>query len=72
MLKKLEKLIEPLSKILEVDIEVVDSNNVRLVSAGIYKEKKYEQSPEHMYQRVLEDRNIKIIENPRNNRECKR
>lgn len=67
----LEKLIEPLSKVLELDIEVVDKKNVRLVSAGIYKEKKYEKSSEQMYKRVIEDKSLKIIENPRNNIECR-
>ncbi|MGL6064902.1 MAG: sigma 54-interacting transcriptional regulator [Fusobacteriaceae bacterium] len=69
---KLEKLVDPLSKILELDIEVVDKKNIRLVSTGIYKEKKYEESQEQMYKRVIEDKSIKIIENPRNNIECRR
>lgn len=72
MLKKLEKLIEPLSKILGIDIEVVDKKQIRLVSVGIYKEKKYEESSEQMYKRVMEDKEIKIVENPRSNRECKK
>ncbi len=64
-------LIESLSNILGVDIDLVDTSGIRLAATGIYKNKIGKKISEYIYEKAITDKDIVIIENPTNNKECR-
>ena len=64
-------LIESLANILGVDIDLVDTSGIRLAATGIYKNKIGKKISEYIYEKAITDRDIVIIENPTNNKECR-
>ena len=70
--KSIQKSAEMISEIIEIDVEVMDSELNRIVGTGILKTKiginMADES--HIYKKILNDGESRIIFNPRENREC--
>lgn len=71
MNKEFLSLIEPLSNILGVDLDLVDTAGIRLAATGIYKNKIGKKISEFIYEKAITDKEMVIIENPTNNKECR-
>ena len=68
--KKIFEMMNPISKILNLDIDIVDKTGVRVLGTGIYRKREGKQTNEIVYQKAIKKNRVLVIENPRENGEC--
>ena len=70
--KIIQKSAEMISEIIEIDVEVMDSELNRIAGTGILKTKIgiNMANESHIYKKILIDGKSRIIFNPRENEEC--
>ncbi|ERT67549.1 sigma 54-interacting transcriptional regulator [Cetobacterium somerae] len=71
MNSNLQEFLVALSEINAIEIEVVNTDKVRVFSTGVYKERIGEISDECLYEKVISEKRTILIESPKNNKECK-
>lgn len=64
------EIIEPLANILEIDIDIIDKHGMRLAGTGIYKHRIGATVNEIVYENILKNKELTIVENPKYNINC--
>ncbi|WP_426710523.1 sigma 54-interacting transcriptional regulator [Cetobacterium sp. SF1] len=63
-------ILNNFSKVLDVEIEVVNEEGIRLFGTGLFRERINSKVSEPIYDRALRDLESKIIENPKHSKDC--
>ncbi|MGL4392442.1 MAG: sigma 54-interacting transcriptional regulator [Fusobacteriaceae bacterium] len=69
--KEVMDMIQPIAQVMGVHIELVDRNGIRIIGSGLYKYRIGDQINELVYNKVLKDEKLVIVENPGNHSICK-
>lgn len=69
--QKIFKIIDPMSKALNIEIDIVDSLGIRIIGTGIYKQRTGNKINEIVYKKSILKNKTLVIENPGQNVECR-